>query len=207
MPPEVQKGNSEKRNYKQHHEKASFFSYSRVLEQFFCFAFEKTSSLPMLFVHVGKRSRETIRSSRSQMLFKIGVLKNFSIFTRKHLCWILFLIKLQAWRPSFLLKKRLQHRFFPVNIAKFLRTAFLSNPFCSLYFSEILCDDRILWTSLDTKLTFLYIFYYCFVFLHNPSVRIGSPWLLCTCFNIKIFIKRDFRTHRNVGSSTILLNH
>ena len=60
MPPEVQKGNREKRNYKEHHEKTSFFSYSRVLERFFCFAFEKTSSLPMLFVHVGKRSREAI---------------------------------------------------------------------------------------------------------------------------------------------------
>ena len=28
-----------------------------------------------------------------------GVLKNFSIFTGKHMCWILFLIKLQAWTP------------------------------------------------------------------------------------------------------------
>ena len=30
------------------------------------------------------------RSSRSQMFFKIGVLKNFAIFTGKHLCWGLF---------------------------------------------------------------------------------------------------------------------
>ena len=29
------------------------------------------------------------RSSRSQMFFKIGVLKNFAIFTRKHLWWLL----------------------------------------------------------------------------------------------------------------------
>ena len=40
----------------------------------------------------------TIRNSRSQMFFKIGVYKNFAIFTGKHLCWGLFLIKLQAWR-------------------------------------------------------------------------------------------------------------
>ena len=32
------------------------------------------------------------RSSRSQMFFKIAVLKNFAIFARKHLWWILFLI-------------------------------------------------------------------------------------------------------------------
>ena len=36
------------------------------------------------------------RNSRSQMFFKIGVLKNFEIFTGKHLCLSLFLINLQA---------------------------------------------------------------------------------------------------------------
>ena len=32
------------------------------------------------------------------MFFKIGALRNFAIFIGKHLCWSLFLIKLQAWR-------------------------------------------------------------------------------------------------------------
>ena len=36
------------------------------------------------------------RSSHSQMFLKIDVLRNFASFTRKHLCWSLFLIKLQA---------------------------------------------------------------------------------------------------------------
>ena len=35
----------------------------------------------------------------------LGVLKNFAIFTGKHVCWSHFLIKLQAWRPANLLKK------------------------------------------------------------------------------------------------------
>ena len=52
------------------------------------------------------------------MFFKIGVLKNFAIFLEKHFCWSLLLRKLQASR----LKRRLQHRCFPKNIAKFLRT-------------------------------------------------------------------------------------
>ena len=30
---------------------------------------------------------------------------NFAIFTRKHLCWGLFLIKLQAFRPATFLKR------------------------------------------------------------------------------------------------------
>ena len=35
---------------------------------------------------------------------KKGVLKNFAIYTGKDLCWSLFLIKLQAFRPAILLK-------------------------------------------------------------------------------------------------------
>ena len=50
------------------------------------------------------------------MFFKIGVLKKLAIFTGKSLYWSLFLI-------NFVIK-RLQHRCFSVNIAKFLRTAF-----------------------------------------------------------------------------------
>ena len=42
------------------------------------------------------------RSSHSHMFFKTGVLKNFAIFTGKHLCFSLFLIELQAFfRSSF----------------------------------------------------------------------------------------------------------
>ena len=56
------------------------------------------------------------RSSRSQIFFKIDVLKNFASFTGKYLCWslflnkaagppTLFLIKLQALRLASLLKR------------------------------------------------------------------------------------------------------
>ena len=45
---------------------------------------------------------------------KKAVLKNF-IFTGKYLCWSLFI------------NKTLKHRYFPANIAKFLRTPNLKN--------------------------------------------------------------------------------
>ena len=35
-----------------------------------------------------------------ELFYKKAVLKHFAIFTEKHLCWSLFLIKLQAFRPS-----------------------------------------------------------------------------------------------------------
>ena len=46
----------------------------------------------------------TLRSSRSQIFFKMFALKNFSNFMGKHLCGSLFSIKLQA-RPGTLLKR------------------------------------------------------------------------------------------------------
>ena len=55
----------------------------------------------------------------SEVFNKKAILKNFSIFTRKHLCCSLFLIKLQAFRAATLLKKILQHRLFLMNIVKF----------------------------------------------------------------------------------------
>ena len=60
-----------------------------------------------------------------QIFYKKAALKNFAIFTEKHLRWSLFLKKnagLHFWN---FIKKMLQHRCFPVNITKFLRTAAL----------------------------------------------------------------------------------
>ena len=65
--------------------------------------------------------QNTSRSSRLQIFLKIGSLKSFANFTRKHLCWSLLFKNLQAEDLQFH-KKRLQHRSFPVKFAKFLRT-------------------------------------------------------------------------------------
>ena len=64
-----------------------------------------------------KSSAVLCRSSRSQMLFNIGVLKNVANFTGKYLCRGLLLIKLQAPPAYNLIKKRLQQGCFPVNSA------------------------------------------------------------------------------------------
>ena len=45
------------------------------------------------------------RSWRSQTFLKIGVLKNFAIFTGKHACWSLFLIKLKTFSVATLFKR------------------------------------------------------------------------------------------------------
>ena len=66
-----------------------------------------------------------LRRSRPEVLCKKGVLGNFAKFTGKHLCQSLFFNKVAGLRPATLLKKRLWHRCFPVNFAKFVRTPFI----------------------------------------------------------------------------------
>ena len=80
------------------------------------------------------------RSSRPEVFFKKGVLRNFAKFTGEHLRWSLFLNdRLWDWSfpsnfvkflrtpfPPSLLKKRLWHRCFPVNFVRFLGTPFLT---------------------------------------------------------------------------------
>ena len=67
------------------------------------------------------------RSSRPEVFCEKGVLRNFANFTGKHLCQSLFFNKVAGPGPATLLKKRLQHRCFPVNFAKFLRHLFLQS--------------------------------------------------------------------------------
>ena len=54
-----------------------------------------------------------------------GFLRNFVKCIGKNLCQSLFFNKVAGLRPATSLKKRLWHRCFPVNFAKFLRTPFL----------------------------------------------------------------------------------
>ena len=69
---------------------------------------ENTKSTAMKLIPEPYEVSSTIkyRSSRSQMSFKISVLKNFANFTGKNSCW------------------SLQYMCFPVKSAKFLRTPF-----------------------------------------------------------------------------------
>ena len=66
------------------------------------------------------------RSSRPDVFCEKGVLINFAKFVGKRLCQSHFFNKVASLRLATLLKKRLWHRFFPVNFAKFLRTLFLT---------------------------------------------------------------------------------
>ena len=72
--------------------------------------------------------------SAKKMLFKY-----FAKSTKEHLCQSLF-FNIKLLRPATLLKKRLWHRYFPVNLAKFLRAPFLQNTSVRLLLVIILAN-------------------------------------------------------------------
>ena len=76
------------------------------------------------------------RSSRPEVFCIIGVLRDLTKFTGKHLCQSLFFIKAAGLTPRTLLKKRRWHSCFPVKFVKFLRTPFYTEHLWWLLLSE-----------------------------------------------------------------------
>ena len=85
----------------------------------------KTGDIYFCLLSLLKCSHLRGRSGQPLEFCKKANLKNFAILTEKHLCWSLFLIKLQA--VCNFIKKRLQHKWLFVNIAKFVRSPILKN--------------------------------------------------------------------------------
>ena len=48
---------------------------------------------------------EDVQKQRPEIFYKNAVLKIFAIFIGKRLCWSIFLIKFQTFRPAILLKR------------------------------------------------------------------------------------------------------
>ena len=89
-----------------------------------------SSSLDNCFSQATGHETITNRSSRPEVFCEKDVLRNFVKFTGRHLCQSLFFNKacnLEVWR--------LQHRYFLVNFAKFLRTPFLREHVRCLFLS------------------------------------------------------------------------
>ena len=118
------------------------------------------------------------------MFYKKGVLKNSTIITGKHLCWSLFL---PVWSPCNFIKKRLQRRCFPVNIANILRT-FLQNTSSRLLLeveSENISQRRLNYSLQE---------YWCKPVLAQGTVRWYAKrfisWTLCFWYFL-YFLSRE----------------
>ena len=79
------------------------------------------------FLVANLRSLRGNRSSHRRCSVRNGILRKLAKFTGKHLCKSLFFNKVSGLRPLTLLKRRLWHKCFPMNFAKFLRTPIFKN--------------------------------------------------------------------------------
>ena len=79
-----------------------------------------------------------LQKQSPEMFYKKDVLRNFAKFTGKYLCQSLFFIKSAVLRSANLWKKRLWHRCFPVNFAKFVRTPLFTKALQWLLFYLVL---------------------------------------------------------------------
>ena len=75
-------------------------------------------------------------TSVKELFCKRSVFENFAKLIGNRLCWSLFLNKVVALQPETLLKKRLRHRCFHVNFAKFSRTLSLRDCLVFYYFKR-----------------------------------------------------------------------
>ena len=71
-------------------------------------------------------STEIFQRQSTRGVLQKGVLRNFAKFRGKHLCQGLFFDIVAGLRTTTLFKKRLRHRCFDVNFAKFVRAPFLT---------------------------------------------------------------------------------
>ena len=94
----------------------------------------------------------------------------FTMFTRKHLCWSLFLINVQVWRSATLLKREFKIGGLPWNLRNFSEHIFLQNTSGSCFWKY--------------PMNFLIIVFENDDWCHFV-VLIGSPALVsiyCVCF-------------------------
>ena len=90
-------------------------------------------------------------SSRAEVFCEKGVLKSFTMFSKKHTCVEVSFNKVSDLKASNFIKKILQHKCFPVNIRKFLRTTFsMENLWWLLWFQPYcpelkICFAKIIW--------------------------------------------------------------
>ena len=88
------------------------------------------------------RNYSTIfRSSHWRCSIKKAILKHFVIFTGKHLCRGLFFNKVAGHQLCNFIKKRLQHRYYLVNIRKFIRRTITKNISEWLHCWKVFCES------------------------------------------------------------------
>ena len=141
------------------------------------------------------------KSSLRRCSIKNTILKMFAIFTWKHLCCSLFLIKSQAFRSVTLLQ-RIHHKWFLVNIAKILRTTILKNICDRLLYIFLLNDLHLASILISLFLNFLNKNFY-FNPVNTFIVPLFGYFCLGYFFFTEIWLKQNFNAKQNLNTKQI----
>ena len=135
-----------------------------------------------------------VRSSRSQMFFKIGVLKNFSKFTGQRLWQSLFLKKVSGFRAVTLLKRRIRH-------------SCVFQWICETFKYAFFYIEHLRWLLLKRSLFFRTNLHNHYVF--GQSVHPPNP-ILPTSLHPCLFRTQEYKFIQNIqgqsSHATVLLN-
>ena len=145
------------------------------------------------------------------MFFKIGALKIFAIYTRKHLCWSLFLIKLHAWRLATLLKRDSKTGVFLWILQNFKEHIFwrtFANS-CSFFilkisFRDFLFFQKKLWMKMVVWFISKYTTENCLCFFRVNFIenckdcKFQLPILAGSSFLLQIRRSKEFMVHRMI---------
>ena len=141
---------------------ATFIRKSHIVEVVgIPFIIKRCLNLTLICIKI-KDQNSSLRSSRPDLFCKKGVLRNLAKFKGKHLCQSRFFNEVAGLRPATSLKKRLWHRCFLVNFAKFhcnyFRVCFyhLFNRDMQL-FEMVAFIIRIIWIFSNILLMFIYL--------------------------------------------------
>ena len=124
------------------------------------------------------------------MFFKIGALKSITVFTEKHLCWSLFLMRLQGFRPY---KNSYSKICFEIGVLKNFAT-FTGKYLCIVLIlsskqnleSNSLARLWVQWFCGNSRLTTslfictnVYTYMYISPEIFDPRIPLKLSWYLC----------------------------
>ena len=130
------------------------------------------------------------RSFRLQIFLKIGVLKNF--INLKHLCWSLILIKLQAIRPTTLLKRDSNEQVFSCDICGIFKSTFFTEPVGWLLLRRSHMTFVISF-MVDLSFSFQKFFTFCFSVLQSQCTIYFNK-----CYVLLIILLQYLQLHQQI---------
>ena len=129
-----------------------FICFPRVFPLWFCFSYHVVLVVVVVFYYSDLIQKHSpvlcAEAATGGVLQKKAVFKNFAIFTEKHQCWSLFLLKLRSLLSATLLKRDSNTEVVLLMLRNFIKTVIFKN----IYERLLLSVERFFWKPLQNCL-------------------------------------------------------